>query len=814
MPEPATKGSSACIELRAVLDTELNRLPSHYRAAIVLCDLEGKTRQDAARQLGCPEGTVAGHLARGRAMLARRLRRHGLGVSGGALFVLAHTASAVPPSAVSSTLALAGGAAPAKVAALAEGVIKAMLLTKLKAALAIVLMLGFMTTGATLACRTTGQEGKNPAVEKSVEPDAFTAWGNEVGGLQAGLGFRPHEKRAYHSGEMVTLVVRVRNVGKKDVNFSYCREFFRESPPAVTDDKSKPIHLEGSGNLGFARLLDVNLAPGQQITLCQTNLELRSASEKGKEDPVWKLFGTGKFQVQYNERVLSCTGPGGLSLDPPLSKLATGKLKLEVKSDLPPADQKKPGDKQEEAVTRWGKEVGGLQAGLGFRPGEHRAYRHGETVTLVVRLRNVGKQPIRFSYLQPFCEHALTVTGSDGEVALQPNVVIADLGQRIPGQVELQPGKEIELHELKRRLKPASASDGQIPEQPYALYGTGKISIQYEQVFGPPAFGVPGWRLDPALAKLATGNLEVQVHDDEDLTAWGEPVGGLQAGLMIRPEQLIYHYGDAITLSIRVRNVGKETVKFEYIRQFLDENPPTVTDVDNKAVPQCRLIVEGFHLPVKASLAPGEEIQLQSRLQGSQMKYVLTPADGTPRAGKVACLLGNGGNVGLQYERVFGDSSSGQIDIDRTLSKLGTGKLELLQVRSAAWGKEVEGLLCRLRADKMGDVPAFKLTVRDLGKRDLVIHKAEPFCEIEFDGTWYRWQGGVSIPAGTWPAGRRHDDFEVPVALGPRWRDGRGNPIGLRPGKHMVRVAYVTRDETPVRAVSNAVEIEIAVPRK
>src|SRR5262245_50144480 len=185
MPEPAGVEQNLWNDLQPLLDQELSRLPDKYRGVIVLCDLEGKTRKEVAGQLGCAEGTVASRLARARNMLAKWLARHGVVLSGGALAgVLSQqlASAGVPYSVVSSTIKAASlfaagqaaGVISVTVAALTEGVMKAMLFSKLKTAFAIVLILGFVATGATiLTCRSAaGQDDKKPAAEKPVEPAA------------------------------------------------------------------------------------------------------------------------------------------------------------------------------------------------------------------------------------------------------------------------------------------------------------------------------------------------------------------------------------------------------------------------------------------------------------------------------------------------------------------------------------------------------------------------------------------------------------------------------------------------------------------
>src|SRR6516225_7782711 len=84
MPQPAFIPDETQ-DWRPWLDHELNLLPETYRAVIVACDLEGRSRKEAARLLGLAEGTVCSRLARGRCLLAKRLSRYGLSLSGGAL---------------------------------------------------------------------------------------------------------------------------------------------------------------------------------------------------------------------------------------------------------------------------------------------------------------------------------------------------------------------------------------------------------------------------------------------------------------------------------------------------------------------------------------------------------------------------------------------------------------------------------------------------------------------------------------------------------------------------------------------------------
>ncbi len=169
MPEHLAMPIGPCHDLQPLLDQELSRLAEIYRLPILLCDMEGKSIKRTAQQLGWPQGTVAGRLARGRKLLAKRLARHGLAMTGGIVLLQSSASACVPPSLVAATVkaasayavgkSAAAGLISANVAILMEGVLTTMFLTKLKIATA-VLVLGsiFALGGVVLKNGTAGGE--------------------------------------------------------------------------------------------------------------------------------------------------------------------------------------------------------------------------------------------------------------------------------------------------------------------------------------------------------------------------------------------------------------------------------------------------------------------------------------------------------------------------------------------------------------------------------------------------------------------------------------------------------------------------------
>jgi RNA polymerase sigma factor (sigma-70 family) len=184
MPDPQVQPREGVFgpELRAVLDQELSRLPDKYQIAIVLCDLEGKSRSEAAELLGLPQGTVASRLARGRAMLGKRLLRRGVGGSAVSLTAaLAEQAAwgAVPAAWLAGTIKVAtllaagvteAGAISAEVSTLMDKTLKTMALAKYKAAGLVLLMVALVAFGGMVTYDVLANQSSEPRGSAAIEP--------------------------------------------------------------------------------------------------------------------------------------------------------------------------------------------------------------------------------------------------------------------------------------------------------------------------------------------------------------------------------------------------------------------------------------------------------------------------------------------------------------------------------------------------------------------------------------------------------------------------------------------------------------------
>ncbi len=236
-------------DLAAVLDDALARLPEWYRTPIVLCELQGLSRKQAAAKLGIPEGTLSSRLAMAKKRLADQLTRRGVTATVAAVSgVLAREATArVPgPLVAAAVQAVAETASPVVLRA-AEGVIKAMFVTKLKG-LGVAVCMVVMGVGS--LGLMPGAAGDGP---KAVAPSA------DVAKLVEQLGSDKFDDREAAEKKLVALgaaALPAVTAGKSSTDPEVARrcatiaqsirktiraELVKRFDPAKTDDYDHPV---------------------------------------------------------------------------------------------------------------------------------------------------------------------------------------------------------------------------------------------------------------------------------------------------------------------------------------------------------------------------------------------------------------------------------------------------------------------------------------------------------------------------------------------------------------------------------------------
>jgi RNA polymerase sigma factor (sigma-70 family) len=262
-------------ELRGVLDQALAELPQAQRAAVVLCYLEGKTYVQAAQELGCPKGTLSIRLTRAREALRRHLARLGVSLPAGVLSaVLAEQGVSAAPPASCVSLAVKAGTSGAAItgeaAALAQGVLRTVMLNKLKGHLVLVLTLA-LVTGGVLAYQ--GRASEEFEAERQ-EAKPASARDDEPGEpLPAGVLARLGSTRLRHSDSVLDVA------------------FLPDGKSLIAADRSSIRVWDSGTGRELRRFGDGNV---KSVSLSADRKRLAAAPESSGPYRIWEV-ATGKL---------------------------------------------------------------------------------------------------------------------------------------------------------------------------------------------------------------------------------------------------------------------------------------------------------------------------------------------------------------------------------------------------------------------------------------------------------------------------------------------------------------------------------------
>ena len=228
-------------DVAAVVHEEIDQLPERYRVPLVLCDLQGRTHEQAARHVGCPVGTVKSRLGRARDLLRGRLSRRGLSAPAGLLITALGSQSAeavwvgplVEPTVRAAALVAAGNSSPlgiisARIAILTEEVLKAMFLSKLKMISAVLVTAGALAT--VTACVLAQQGAGSTPISTAQQPSGPSPAGT---GRAAGAPVAPATAQFKESRRMMIARLESETEKAKEILVRTLEPHGSQDAPAV-----------------------------------------------------------------------------------------------------------------------------------------------------------------------------------------------------------------------------------------------------------------------------------------------------------------------------------------------------------------------------------------------------------------------------------------------------------------------------------------------------------------------------------------------------------------------------------------------------
>ncbi len=290
-------------DLDQLLHEEIGRLPDSYRAPLVMCCLQGMTREQAAAQLGWPQGTVQSRLARAKRRLRDRLSGRGIELPGAmlagrSLMPSAKLATDTTTAALSfsRTGLVATETVSAAVKALTQGVLWTMFWGKTKSVALIATLAGSLAIGAASMGRVSNEgddDGDKPVAQAkpaaSVTKFEVRSWKDgKPAGKPVFVKVTPERSVTLESGEYIITIEskegREMTAARRAVQEAQRQIIERRKLAAEEQAKAERARLDAEKNVERVREDEARVKEVLREAVLEEGLDVFKAMRKGRDE--------------------------------------------------------------------------------------------------------------------------------------------------------------------------------------------------------------------------------------------------------------------------------------------------------------------------------------------------------------------------------------------------------------------------------------------------------------------------------------------------------------------------------------------------